>query len=284
MYSTSTFHGQPFVRTQRSAQMRWALMSIGLVTLGTGASLAYNTFTNEYQQARNLAETAVIASQVAAYKPQISTALTEADQLAAEIGDEVADPAVIARYAALRSQARALLNINVVVPEPDDGAKVAYLDREVANSTLAANAALVTNLSAGEKALRASHEAYQELVDAKADAAAAKAQLQATIPLGDQVLFDTAPSADGWIYVPEEIRATLSEAISFGTNAVLAAEDKELSSVADFNRVAALCREAIAKIDETAGVVVANIKIPEPVIPLDENGNPIVVAPAPENG
>jgi len=282
MYSLSTYRGQPFVRTQRSAQFRWVLMTVAAATLGTAGTLAYNTFTNEYQQVRSIAETVVLAKQVDSYKPQIATALDQADQIAGEIGNEVADPSTITRFNALRKQARTVLAQQVEVPEPLAGPKVAYIDQEVADGMLALNAALVTNLEKGEKALRASHEAYQELVDAKAEAAAAKNALEATIPQGDQVLFDTAPSADGWIYVPEEIRVPLAEAIQEGHNASLAVDNKELSTVADFKGVAEKCREATAKIKEQSEIVRSNIKLPEPVIPLDENGNPIA-PPTAEN-
>ena len=283
MYSLSTYRGQPFVRTQRSAQFRWAIMTIGATTLGVAGSLAYNTFTNEYQQERSIAETSVLAQQVDSYKPQIQSALAQADDIAAEIGNEVADPATIVRFNALRNQARTVLAAKVEVPQSLDGPKAAYIDYEVADGMLALNGALVNNLQDGEKALRASHEAYQELVDAKAEAAAAKAALEATIPQGDQVLFDTAPSADGWIYVPEEIRIPLAEAIQEGHNALLATENKELSTVADFKGVAEQCRAAMTEIKQQSEVVKSNIKLPEPVIPLDENGNPIVVAPPAEN-
>jgi len=279
-YSVGAYRGHAYVRTQRSAQFRWVLMGVGIATLGTAGSLAYNTFTNEYQQARSLAETAVVAGEVGGYKPSIEQALAEADALADQIGNEVSDPATVRTHNALRRQARTLLAVDVVVPVTDDGAKVAYIDRDVADSMLAVDAAMVPNLAKAQEKLRASHEAYQELVDAKAEAAAAVARLNEQIPVWDNVLFETAPSVDGWIYVPEDLRIVLADAIQAAKVAGTELQNKELSSVADFKAVAEHCQAAAAKASEAADVVNANIKLPAPVIPLDEFGNPIE-APAP---
>jgi len=281
MYSASTFHGQPYVRTQRSSQFRWLLMGVGALALGTAGGFTYQTFLNEYQQARSIAETAVLAGQVDSYKPVITKALSQADKAAAEIGDEVADPAAAKQFKALRDQARTLLNTGVEVPATEEGPQTAYLNREVANGLLAVNAAIPVNLQKGEKALRESHEAYQELVDAKANAAAAKAELTAAIPAADQLLFETAPTEDGWTFVEEALRAPLGEAIQNAHNVELAADNPDLTSVADFKKVADDCHAALAKIRETSEAVSSNIERPDPVVVLDENGNPVPVeAPA----
>ena len=262
MYSNGKYRGVRFVRTQRSAQIRRLLMGAGALALVIGGVFTEATFAAQERVQETVAETALMATRVESNRANIAAQLAVADQLAAEVGDQVADPAVVASFAAMREQARNLAGLDIAVPTTAATTKEINLHHDVVVGIMAVDAAMVGNLQAGAEALAASHGDYEALVAARQAGWDAAQRLAVPLQNAQAVLDVTAGVVD------EGLRHELGVAIQAGRDAQAAATSDEETgaamSVDAFNAAAAACDAAQGPIAERADAVVAAIPAPEP--------------------
>jgi hypothetical protein len=231
MYSKGRYHGQRFVRTQRSAQARRGLMVLGLAGIVGGGLMTTATLNAQDEVQRTINATTKLAHQVIGNRETIAAELANANSLASKVGNEVADPAVAASFNTLRMQGKALSDMEVVIPARLADTDSVNLSYEIAQGQVAAQEAVVRNLRAGAKSLSATHDDYVVLVEAKAGAQTAAAALTDPIARAQEV-FDTTPALED-----EGLRAKLDSSLKKAREMEAIAKDTELKLPVDDSQV-----------------------------------------------
>ena len=253
-------------RTQHAKHVRLGFMGLGaLVFLGAGA-LSADVILRQLENDRQIISVQVLSQQIEPYHAEIEAELAKANDLAAEIGNKVADPAVATQFASLRTSAQAVLDTAPPRPEIGDKPKQVQIDREVVEGIIAVNSGLVEDLQTAEARVEASHAAYL-LQQSRGPARAAAEALKQPIAIGEAVM----AASDG--IVSESERAELQKALERG-NAAIEQANREYRTAEEFDAAKAECDEAKSKVIWRSKKVFNLIPIyPEYV--LDEEGNAI---------
>lgn len=257
---------RPYIRSQRSKQVRWGLIGLSTLALAGGAYLSGTCLYQQHLNDRQILQVQLLAQQIDSYHPQIESELTDATQFAKQIGNQVADDGALDRFNNVATAAQSVLNAEA--PWPVIGTKPAEVlkQREIAEGMLAVNTALQTNFEQAEAALTKSHDAW--LVEqARIPAQAAAEALQQPIATAQTVLV----ASEG--IVNDGDRATLQSAIDDANKAISQA-NREYKTAEQYTAAQADCEQAESHLAAQSRRVFNLIPVhPEFIVVVDEEGN-----------